>query len=143
MDAMLNELCSADAAKLCDDVVPGEGRVQECLRTKRDSLSWDCQEELFRQEVENADDLRLNYVLFRKCSRDKQKYCADLKYGNARVKECLEVRLAPSLLAHPGPPRFSLKYSPSSRRRAAPVPFRRTTATSRTFPRSAARSLRR
>lgn len=90
LDAMLNELCSADAEKLCNDVTPGEGRVQECLRTKRDQLSWDCQEELFRQEVENADDMRLNYVLFRKCTRDKQKFCSDVKYGNARVKECLE-----------------------------------------------------
>ena len=90
LDAMMNELCSADAEKLCNDVNPGEGRVQECLRTHRDQLSWDCQEELFRQEVENADDMRLNYVLFRKCSRDKAKFCPDVKYGNARVKECLE-----------------------------------------------------
>jgi len=90
IDAMLNELCSADAEKVCNDVTPGEGRVQECLRQHRDALSWDCQEELFRQEVENADDMRLNYVLFRKCTRDKQKFCSDVKYGNARVKECLE-----------------------------------------------------
>ena len=40
---MLNELCSADADKLCSDVTPGEGRVQECLRSHREQLSWDCQ----------------------------------------------------------------------------------------------------
>ena len=90
LDAMLNELCTPDAEKLCSDVEPGEGRTQECLRSKRAQLSWDCQEELFRQEVENADDLRLNTVLFRKCSRDKAKFCADVQYGNARVKDCLE-----------------------------------------------------
>lgn len=90
LDAMLSELCNADAEKLCKDVEPGEGRVQACLRGKRPQLSWDCQEELFRQEVENADDVRLNTVLFRKCARDKAKFCADVQYGNARVKECLE-----------------------------------------------------
>ena len=44
--------------------------------------------------MENADDMRLNYVLFKKCTRDKQKFCSEVKYGNARVKECLEVRAA-------------------------------------------------
>ena len=43
--------------------------------------SWDCQEELFRQEVENADDIRLSYRLLRKCMGDKQKFCADIKPG--------------------------------------------------------------
>ena len=38
---------------LCEGVEPGEGKVQECLRKKRVSLSWDCQEALFRKEVIN------------------------------------------------------------------------------------------
>jgi Golgi apparatus protein 1 len=90
LDAMLNELCTSDAEKLCADVEPGEGRTQVCLRAKRQQLSWDCQEELFRQEVENADDVRLNTQLFRKCARDKAKFCSEVRYGNARVKDCLE-----------------------------------------------------
>lgn len=45
--------------------------------------SWDCQEELFRQEVENADDIRLSYRLLRKCMGDKQKFCADIKPGRS------------------------------------------------------------
>jgi len=28
-------------------------------------LAWDCQAELFRQEVEDADDIRLNVRLFK------------------------------------------------------------------------------
>jgi len=90
VDAMLNELCTADAEALCADVTPGGGRVQYCLRSKRAQLSWDCQEELFRQEVENADDIRLSTVLIRKCMKDKKKFCNDVPPGNARVKECLE-----------------------------------------------------
>ena len=50
-------------------------------RGKVGQTSWDCQEELFRQEVENADDLRLSYRLLRKCMGDKQKFCADIKPG--------------------------------------------------------------
>jgi len=89
-DAMLNELCTDDAAALCDGVEPGGGRVQECLRKKRAQLSWDCQEELFRKEVEDADDLRLNAVLLRLCSKDKKKFCSDVKPGMGRAKMCLE-----------------------------------------------------
>ena len=59
-------------------------------REKRASLSWDCQEELFRQEVENADDIRLNVRLFNACLNDKKKFCNKKKYGNAQVKDCLE-----------------------------------------------------
>ena len=45
------------------------------------SVSWECQEELFRQEVENADDLRLSQRLFKKCMGDKRKFCPDIKFG--------------------------------------------------------------
>eukprot|EP00951_Prasinocladus_malaysianus_P013425 scaffold101517_cov39-Prasinocladus_malaysianus.AAC.1 len=89
-DAMLYELCVPDAEALCADVETGEGRVQQCLRDKRAQLSWDCQEELFRQEVENADDLRLSVTLFRVCLNDKKKFCKDVKPGNAHAKDCLE-----------------------------------------------------
>lgn len=90
MDVMLSEMCQKDADTLCSDVKPGGGRIQECLRDKRASLSWDCQEELFRQEVENADDIRLNVRLFNACLNDRKKFCKNKKYGNAQVKDCLE-----------------------------------------------------
>ena len=47
--------------------------MQECLASHRPLLSWDCQEQLFRQEVENAEDLRLSVRLFRACLADKKK----------------------------------------------------------------------
>ena len=50
-------------------------------RSKLGQTSWDCQEELFRQEVENADDIRLSYRLLRKCQGDKQKFCKDIRPG--------------------------------------------------------------
>ena len=54
-------------------------------RTKIGQTSWDCQEELFRQEVENADDVRLSYRLIRNCQADKQKFCKDVKPGMPRL----------------------------------------------------------
>jgi len=89
-DAMLYELCVGDAETLCSTVEPGGGRVQDCLRGKRAQLSWDCQEELFRQEVENADDLRLSLKIFRTCLGDKKKFCAKVKPGHVHAKDCLE-----------------------------------------------------
>lgn len=47
--------------------------MQACLREHRALLTWDCQEQLFRQEVENADDLRLSVRLFKTCLADKKK----------------------------------------------------------------------
>jgi Golgi apparatus protein 1 len=44
-------------------------------------VSFDCQEELFRQDVQNADDIRLSIVLLRTCMADKQQFCAHVPYG--------------------------------------------------------------
>ena len=63
----------ADADAQCTKVDPHSGKMQECLKDHRALLSWDCQEELFRQEVENADDLRLSVRLFKACLGDKKK----------------------------------------------------------------------
>lgn len=89
-DAPLYAACKVDAEKLCKDVKFGGGRVQACLRDQRIGLSWGCEEELFRQEMENADDIRLSVRLFSKCLGDKRKFCPDVLPGNAQVKECLE-----------------------------------------------------
>jgi hypothetical protein len=58
-----NSLLGMRFQVLCEGVQPGEGRTQECLRKKRVSLSWDCQEELFRKEVNLLRTLgRLSHV---------------------------------------------------------------------------------
>jgi len=63
----------ADATSQCAKVDAHGGKMQACLREHRNLLTWDCQEELFRQEVENADDLRLSVRLFKTCLGDKKK----------------------------------------------------------------------
>ncbi|MEW5311456.1 MAG: hypothetical protein WDW38_003170 [Sanguina aurantia] len=89
-DALLHEACQTDATKLCADVKAGGGRVQACLRDKRSQLEWVCEEQLFRQEVENSDDLRLSVRLFKKCLPDKKRFCSDVAPGAAKAKDCLE-----------------------------------------------------
>lgn len=65
--------CSqADANAQCASVDPHGGQVQSCLRDHRLILNWDCQEQLFRQQVENADDMRLSMRLFKACLADKK-----------------------------------------------------------------------
>lgn len=89
-DVQLYEACKADAETLCKDVKLGGGRVQACLRDHRKQLSWPCDYQLFRQESENADDVRLSVRLFANCVVDKRKFCQDIEPGAARVKDCLE-----------------------------------------------------
>ena len=89
-DPNLYEACKDDADAQCKGIKNGGGRIQGCLRDKRMSLTWACEEQLFRQEMENADDLRLSVRLFAKCLPDKRKFCKDVEPGHARAKECLE-----------------------------------------------------
>ena len=53
-DADLHAACEPDAKQLCAGATSGEGRVQDCLRDKAVSVSWECQEELFRQVCEGG-----------------------------------------------------------------------------------------
>lgn len=90
LDKELYAACEADAQTVCSAVDPHGGKVQECLRSQRPSLSYDCQVQLFRQEEEDSQDLRLSIRLFHKCFNDKIQFCGDVPPGNARAKECLE-----------------------------------------------------
>lgn len=53
-------------------------------------VSWECQEELFRADVEDADDIRLSVKLFRTCIKEKREFCADVMPGNTHAQRCLE-----------------------------------------------------
>lgn len=89
-DADLHAACKTDAEELCKGIPYGEGRIQECLRSKFMDLSYDCGDELFRKDEEDADDVRLSIRLFRACLPDKKQFCAEVPPGKGRVKDCLE-----------------------------------------------------
>ena len=55
-------------------------------RDKRLQLTWLCEDQLFRQEMEDADDIRLSVRLFSKCLADKKKFCGEALPGNSQVR---------------------------------------------------------
>lgn len=44
-------------------------------RENSGAVSFDCKQDLFRQDVENAGDLRLSVSLLRLCMGEKQVFC--------------------------------------------------------------------
>jgi len=78
-------------------------------------VSYDCRTALFRMDMENADDIRLNTVLFKACLPDKRKFCPDVFPGNGRVEICLE--------EHMDKPDFTeeCKYGPCKHRLPGPA----------------------
>lgn len=75
----------------------GQGGVRKFLGQsctmqvqKRIQVSWECQNQMFRNEKETGDDIRLSTRLFKKCLTDQQKFCKDVEPGHMRVQECLE-----------------------------------------------------
>ena len=59
-DAELAAACDVDVKSLCAAAGPGAGAVGECLRSNEGRLSWECRDQVFRQDVENAGDIRLS-----------------------------------------------------------------------------------
>ncbi|GAX77303.1 hypothetical protein CEUSTIGMA_g4749.t1 [Chlamydomonas eustigma] len=90
LDYKLYNLCKDDVKNLCADVEPGDNREVECLDSKRQHVTWDCQAQLYRNEKEAGDDIRLSVRLFSKCLGDYEKFCSDVEPGHMRVQECLE-----------------------------------------------------
>jgi Golgi apparatus protein 1 len=94
VDPDVRAACEADVPRVCADADPGAGDVLACLRDAAASLdstvSLECAEQLFRQAVENADDVRLDARLARACARDRHAFCGTVPPGKGRVAACLE-----------------------------------------------------
>uniref|UniRef100_A0A7R9V0N1 Golgi apparatus protein 1 n=1 Tax=Chlamydomonas euryale TaxID=1486919 RepID=A0A7R9V0N1_9CHLO len=89
-DYKLYARCKADVSSLCPDVEPGSGGELDCLESKRQHVSWECQDQMFREEQETGDDIRLSVRLFNKCLQDYRRFCRKVPPGHMRVQECLE-----------------------------------------------------
>eukprot|EP00798_Chlamydomonas_sp_ICE-L_P012178 gene12178-15298_t len=95
-DYKLNAACSDDIANLCSDVEPGMTRELQCLALKRIQVSWECQDEMFKNAKVSDDDIRLHVRLFSKCNADYKRFCKDIEPGAMRGQECLEDNLEES-----------------------------------------------
>ena len=49
-----------------------------------------CRQEVFRADVEAADDARLNWRLFKACEADAATFCSSREYGTPEFQRCLE-----------------------------------------------------
>lgn len=82
--------CGADVARVCPDVVPGGGRILQCLERRRDRLSPAC-----RARIERGRSVRSTFFA---CNQDAARFCGDLRPGGGRIVRCLienEDRISP------------------------------------------------
>ncbi|KAF6255138.1 hypothetical protein COO60DRAFT_1702966 [Scenedesmus sp. NREL 46B-D3] len=63
LDFHLRQACSADVAKHCMHVVPGNGRIHMCLRQNDGKLSQQCEQQVETAEAREHQDVSLNPVI--------------------------------------------------------------------------------
>jgi hypothetical protein len=79
----VRQACTADFAKVCAGVEPGEGRVMACVREHFGQLSASCQ---------NA--LMANVTITRVCKADAEQNCAGIQPGGGRIQACMKDHFA-------------------------------------------------
>jgi hypothetical protein len=57
------QACSADVAKHCTHVVPGNGRVHACLRKNEGKLSQQCKQQVETAEAREHQEVSLNPII--------------------------------------------------------------------------------
>lgn len=58
-------------------------------RDEKDNLSDKCKDEIFKTQLEGAQDYRTDADLHLACEPDAKKICKDVKPGEGRVQNCL------------------------------------------------------
>jgi len=71
-----------DAKALCPGVVPGGGKIRDCLKTHIKDLSDECKGVLVKA------------VNVKACADDVKKHCADVKAGDGRIEACMKSHVA-------------------------------------------------
>ena len=58
-------------------------------RDEKENLSAKCKDEIFKTQLEGAQDYRTDADLHLACESDAKKICKDVKPGEGRVQDCL------------------------------------------------------
>lgn len=74
--------CSTDIAAFCQELPPGDSRIDECLEEHDAQLSPACK--LHREEL-----LRKARRAPRECRQDVEQFCMDVRPINRRIMRCL------------------------------------------------------
>ena len=75
--------CAEDAARLCQDVQQGEGRVARCLKEHANELSPACKKNTAKAKEEVQEFAQA-------CKDDSAKLCKGTKPGGGRILQCLK-----------------------------------------------------
>ena len=92
-DPLLRQLCAAEIAGCKQQgVQPGEGRINECLRSKmkEHQLAAACKQQVFKTQQAELGDVRLSYPIQQHCRVELVRFCAQVRPGEARRLACLE-----------------------------------------------------
>ncbi|KAG1681674.1 Golgi apparatus protein 1 [Nymphon striatum] len=88
LDPKLDAACKEDQSKLCANVIPGEGKMVQCLKEHFKKLSSKCHLKIFNREKEEMSDNAVDYILMKSCKRMIKQFCADEDFG--QVLNCLK-----------------------------------------------------
>ncbi|KAF8562076.1 hypothetical protein P879_06805 [Paragonimus westermani] len=102
LDPELADACETDRKRFCSEVMPGDGRILQCLHEHRLQLSSECHRKLFVRDQLMAIENQADYPLFRACGRMIEVHCASViarlaemadtineQAGNHAILECL------------------------------------------------------
>lgn len=87
LPARAHEACSADAARLCAGVKPGEGRIVQCLHEHAAELSAECKAQDAKEGAKFQE--KRNQKAKEACGADVEKFCKKVEPGEGRKMECL------------------------------------------------------
>ena len=78
------ESCNREMQAQCAQVLPGEGRMTNCILRSRPSYSPACV-----VEVNAVIEQRFHFL--QKCKESIQKFCANVKPVNGRLYSCIQI----------------------------------------------------
>ena len=86
----IEEVCGYEKDSL-DSIAGYDGRVLECLQDYKDELVTPaCKKRVHKLTMRAAQDIRMDRPLSDACYDDRQKLCAGVQPGDARVLRCLQ-----------------------------------------------------
>lgn len=84
--AAQDKACADDAKRLCSDVQPGRGNLQQCLKAHEADLSAACKDRI--QAAQTRAQGAQGTI--QACQSDAAKFCANVPPGRGAVASCLK-----------------------------------------------------
>ena len=84
------EGCEQELTTFCKDVTPGEGRILACLYAHQDKISPRCEYALYDSAAQLDRAINALTYAANECRDDLESFCADIKPGEGRLRDCLE-----------------------------------------------------